>query len=68
MRFVITIVGVVLIAVDVVREQLAGVQEVAVDFESLVRGVHCVEVDWEVWIGLGFASGEDVEGFGGEEG
>ena len=47
MRFVIAIVGVVLIAMGIVSEELAGVQKVAVDLEGLVRGVHCVEIDRE---------------------
>lgn len=44
-RFVIAIVGVVLVAMGIVSEELAGVQKVAVDLEGLVRGVHCVEID-----------------------
>lgn len=44
-RFVIAIVGVVLIAMGIMSEELPGVQKVAVDLEGLVRGVHRVEVD-----------------------
>jgi uncharacterized membrane protein YczE len=52
-RFVVPIIGVVLIAVGVVRAEFAGVEEIAVDFESLVRGVgDGVEGDREVWVGL----------------
>ena len=68
MGLVVAVVGVVLIAVGVVGEELAGVQKVAVNFESLVRGVHGAEVDGHAWVGLGPGSGEDVESFAGEEG
>ena len=68
MRFVVPIIGVVLIAVGVVRAEFAGVEEIAVDFESLVRGVHGAKVDGHAWVGLGPGSGEDVESFDGQEG
>ena len=67
-RFIIAVVGVVLIAMGIVGEQLAGVEEVAIDLEGLVRGVHGVKVDRQTWVGLSLGSGEDVEGFDGKEG
>lgn len=69
MRLIVPIIGVVLIAVRVVREELAGVQEIAVDLERLVGCVvDCVEIDREAWVGLKLGVGEDGEGSGGQEG
>ena len=68
MGLVVAVVGVVLIAVGVVGEELAGVQEVAVNLESLVRGVHGAKGDGQAWVGLGPGSGEDVESFDWKEG
>lgn len=68
MGLVVAVVGVVLVAVGVVGEELAGVQKVAVNFESFVRGVHGAKVDGHAWVGLGPGSGEDVESFDGQEG
>ena len=68
-RFVHPIIGVVLIAVRVVREEFAGVEIVAVDFEGFMRGgVQEVEINRQARVGLRFGSGEDSEGFGREEG
>lgn len=66
MSLVVPVISVVLVALGIVAPDRAVVEEVAVDFERLVRGFYGVEAYWDTRVELRDRVVEDGAGFGGK--